>query len=410
MTVEHVAVIGAGTMGAGIAQTAAASGCRVMLIDVTDEAVQRGIDGMRKALDRRVERGKMSAVDRDGLLRRIEGRTVIEGLGETQLAIEAVVEDMGVKHKVFEQLAKACPADAVLATNTSSLRVSEIASSVADSSRVVGMHFFNPAPVMPLVEVIAGKASSERALDLVTDAANAWGKVPVRASDTPGFIVNRVARGFYLESLRMLGEGVADVATIDSAMKSLGTFRMGPFELMDLVGMDVNYAVSCSVYEQSGEPARLTPHEIQRGLVESGHLGRKTKRGFYAYDGESPTVAVTKDVRGVSMSDGLAEAVRAFSDGAALCDADVLGAASEVDRYVFSRVLAAIMNEAGLALGDRVATAGDIDIAMQRGTNYPKGPLAWAAAVGHDRVAGLLDALNATVDDGRFAAAAVLRA
>ncbi len=403
MAVQRVVVIGAGTMGAGIAQTAAGGGCDVVLIDVTADAVERGIGGIRSALDRRVDRGKMDAADRDALLGRIEGRTAIEGLGDVQLAIEAIVEDLGVKRKVFGQLEATCSTDAVLATNTSSLRVSDIAGGVADAGRVVGMHFFNPAPVMPLVEVIAGRESSDRALNLVTEAARAWGKVPVRASDTPGFIVNRVARGFYLEALRMLGEGVAGVDKIDAAMKTLGTFRMGPFELMDLVGLDVNYAVSCSVYEQSGEPARLQPHDIQRDLVEKGHLGRKSGRGFYSYDGPSPTVDVRGDERGISLGGELSDAVNRFAECAALCESDVLAAATEIDRYIFSRTLVAIMNEAGLALGDGVATGADIDTAMQRGTNYPKGPLAWAKSAGHERLASLLRFLNESVTDGRFA-------
>jgi 3-hydroxybutyryl-CoA dehydrogenase len=407
LKVERVVVVGAGTMGAGIAQVAAAAGCEVSLVDVSADAVRRGVEGIGKFLDRGVAKGKISEADREATLGRISGETTIDNGGDAQLAVEAVVESIDVKRKVFASLEKACPATAVLATNTSSLRVSEIAKAVADSGRVVGMHFFNPAPLLPLVEVIAADQSRADAIDLATQAAVDWGKVAVRAKDTPGFIVNRVARGFYLEALRMLGEGVAGVEAIDSVMRTLGHFKMGPFQLMDLVGLDVNYAVSCSVYEQSGRPARLAPHEIQRELVEKGHLGRKSGRGLYRYDSPTPTPDVVVAAGRGDLPASVVDCADAFARAAALCDGEIVTQASATDRYIFARILATIMNEAAMTLDDEVATAADIDTAMQRGTNYPLGPLVWADRVSPSLVGDVLRGLNAQVDDDRFRPAAL---
>jgi 3-hydroxybutyryl-CoA dehydrogenase len=256
---------------------------------------------------------------------------------------------------------------------------------------------------MPLVEIITAEQSDESALELATNAAKDWDKVPVRAKDTPGFIVNRVARGFYLEALRMLGEGVAAVHTIDNAMRALGKFRMGPFQLMDLVGLDVNYAVSCSVWEQSGKPPRLKPHDIQRELVVEGRLGRKSKHGFYRYESDPPVVNVEIDVQPFTPPAELAEAVKRFTHRAALCDQETLNGATDVERYAFARILATIMNEAAMALEEKVATAADIDTAMRDGTNYPQGPCEWADKTGRDRVTPLLNALDQTTGDKRFA-------
>lgn len=395
---KHVAIVGAGTMGAGIAQLAAQSGCAVRLIDVSQAAAERGLAGITSQLDRLVEKGKLSSADRDATLKRIQIKTSIAGaeLAAAELAIEAVLEDLRIKHQVFSELEKATPPSCVLATNTSSLSVDQIAEAVEDPSRVIGMHFFNPAPLMPLVEVIAGKRSAARAVDLAFEAAKAWGKSPVRAKDTPGFIVNRVARGFYLEALRLLGEGVAGVDEIDHVMRSLGEFRMGPFELMDLIGVDVNLAVSASVWQQMGKPVRLAPHEIQRKLVECGHLGRKTNRGFYAYEGAHKLPAYVVERKSFKVSPGLADVARVF------CERGGVTKAGSTEQYIFARILGAILNEAGLALGEEVATAADIDTAMLKGTSYPKGPLAWAEEIGHRNVRGLLKGLNTECGDWRY--------
>jgi len=409
MDIEEIAIVGAGTMGAGIAQLAATAGCKVRLIEINREVLDAAMEQIAARLDRSVEKGRITGDQRSAISDRITPQETIDDLSDAQLVIEAVVEDIDVKRTVFRALEKATSPDTVLATNTSSLRVSTIASCIKQPQRVVGMHFFNPAVVMPLVEVIAADKSDERSLETVTDAARAWGKTPVRAKDTPGFIVNRVARGFYLEALRLLGEGLADVATVDIAMCTLGKFRMGPFQLMDLVGLDINYAVSCSVWEQSGKPARLKPHDIQRDLVAEERLGRKSKRGFYRYESNPPVVNVECHTMTLSIPEEVSRCVTVFSDAAALCDRETLDTSSVLDRYIFSRVLATIMNEASFALDEQVATGADIDIAMQKGTNYPKGPLAWVEHTDRSRVQRLLSSLNDLSGDGRFEPAESLK-
>jgi 3-hydroxybutyryl-CoA dehydrogenase len=415
--VSSVGIIGAGTMGAGIAQVAAQSGWDVHLLDVSDGLVQRAIDGIRRQLDRLVERGKLSAVQRDATLGHIHPAADAGPLCSGELIIEAVIEDLDTKTRVLTPLATADRPDLILASNTSSLSISRIGQAVGRPERVVGMHFFNPAPLMPLVEVVAGQRSDRAAVDRACDVARAWGKTPVRAKDTPGFIVNRVARGFYLESLRILGEGIAGADEIDRTLRTLGGFRMGPFELMDLIGIDVNYAVSCSVWEQLGRPARLAPHPIQQALCAAGHFGRKTGRGFYSYDHPAPTPAVPCERRSFDLPPRLYEAVRRFVDGAVAAAEEAGGAAaaaapdrrgSTTEQYVFARVLAAIINEAALALDEQVASQTDINIAMRLATNYPRGPLEWADRIGRHTCASLLRALNAMAGDSRFTPAHAL--
>lgn len=393
---DKIAVIGAGTMGEGIAHLAAAHGCTVQLIDVNQEILHRALASISQRLDRSVQKGKTSSKDRAALLGRIKPGRSIDGLSEIQFAVEAVVENLEIKHTVFKQLEQAAGEGVVLATNTSSLPVSRIADAVANPSRVVGMHFFNPAPVMPLVEIIAGEKSDPASINFAFDAARSWGKTPVRAKDTPGFIVNRVARGFYLEALRLLGEGVAGVDEIDLVMRTHGKFRMGPFELMDLVGLDVNLAVSTSVWEQMDHHARFTPHEIQQDLVAQGHLGRKTGRGFYVYDGDAkiPTIGVNR--RNFDLSPLLSDSLLAFCHRAGASEA------TATEQYIFARILAAVVNEAGLAYSQGVASSDDIDTAMIKGTNYPNGPLAWGDEIGHRTVRGVLKCLNELAGDGRY--------
>lgn len=394
--VQSIAVVGAGTMGAGISQVAASHGCMVHLIDINHDVLQRGLAGIKKSLDRLVDKGKLSPSDREAVANKIKPSEAIGGIEKAELVIEAVIEDLAIKQEVFRQLDVATQSEAVLATNTSSLSVSKIADVVRNPSRVVGMHFFNPAPVMPLVEIVAGRQSDPDAVDLAFQMAVFWGKTAVRAKDTPGFIVNRVARGYYLEALRLLGEGVAGVDEIDNIMRVHGGFKMGPFELMDMVGLDVNLAVSTSVWEQMGKHPRFVPHDIQRKLVQMGHLGRKTKRGFFSYADEHPLPAYPVDRRSFQLSPLLGDAVRTFAERAGA------GRAGITEQYIFARILGAVLNEAGYALGENVATREDIDVAMIKGTNYPKGPLAWAEEIGHRTVRGVLKGLNSTVAPGRY--------
>ena len=394
---NRIAIIGAGTMGAGIAQLAATHGCAVLLFDMDGDAVSRALGGIKKRLDQSVQKKKRSASDAKAILARIEPKKgAIGDLDGVELAIEAVAEDLNVKRGVFRLLEAGAPKNAILATNTSSLCVGEIASCLDDPSRVVGMHFFNPAPVMPLVEIIPGAQTDASCVDACFKIAGRWGKTPVQAKDTPGFIVNRIARGFYLEALRLLEEGVAGVSEIDLVMRIHGKFKMGPFELMDLVGVDVNLAVGRSIFERLGKPARLAPRGIQQSLVEQGFLGRKTGRGFYSYENDAILPACLVDRRSFDLSPLLNDVMLAFSFKAGAAQTN------STEQYIFCRILAAVINEAGLAYEESVATSDDIDIAMTKGANYPTGPLAWADEIGYRNVRGVLSSLNEAADDGRY--------
>jgi 3-hydroxybutyryl-CoA dehydrogenase len=396
----RVGILGAGTMGAGIAQVAASHGCAVDLVDVRPEVVRRALDDIAKRLDRLVDKGQMAPADRDQARQRLRPADGPEALASCDLVLEAVPEDLDVKTSLLRPIAERAGPDTVFASNTSSLSITRIGRAIGAGPRTVGMHFFNPATLLPLVEVIAGADTDPAVAARAADLARSWGKTVVRAKDTPGFIVNRVARGYYLEALRLLGEGVAGVDTIDRVMKQLGGLRLGPFELMDLVGLDVNYGVSTSVWEQLGRPARLTPHPIQAELRDRGRLGRKTGRGFYDYSKDPPA----PDVPAPARPPELPEAVRQAADDFARRASERPG--SGLENYVFARILATVLNEAALALDEGVASSEDIDTAMRLGTNYPRGPLEWAGAIGRAHCGKMLEALNAAALDGRFAPAA----
>jgi 3-hydroxybutyryl-CoA dehydrogenase len=283
--IRSVGIVGAGTMGGGIARVAATAGCRTLLYDVSAEFLERGMGRLRADVAKGVGKGKITSDDASAILSNVTPRTVLEELAACDIVVEAAVEDPAVKKDIFSRLSAATSPSVILATNTSSLSVTGLSSSVAAPGRFVGLHFFNPPAAMRLVEVVRGDATDDATVAAVTAFAIRLGKVPVVAADSPGFIVNRVARPFYGEALKILGEGVATVEEIDRIVKSVGGFRMGPFELMDLIGIDVNLAVTKSVYEQTfGEP-RFRPHVIQLKMVDSGRLGRKSGRGFYRYDG-----------------------------------------------------------------------------------------------------------------------------
>jgi 3-hydroxybutyryl-CoA dehydrogenase len=378
----RIGVVGAGTMGAGIAQVAAMRGHPTVLADASAPAVSHAKAGHAKAMAREVEKGRLTQADADAVLGRIRyvngvSASALEAFAGCGLVIEAIVEDLAIKQGVFRALESVVSHDAVLASNTSSLSIAAIAGGCTRSERVVGIHFFNPAPVMALVEVIPALATDAAVLAECRALVARWGKVPVVASDTPGFIVNRIARSFYGESLRILEEGIADVATIDWAMRTLGGFKMGPFELMDLIGNDVNYAVTKSVFEAMYCDPRYRPSLTQRRLVESGWLGRKTKRGYYDY------------------RDG-AVAPQASDD-------DVLG------RAICDRVLAMLVNEAVDAVQLRVASPEDIELAMTKGVNYPRGLLEWGDAIGAAGVLGTLESLQQEYGEDRYRPSPLLR-
>ena len=279
-----IGIVGAGTMGGGIAQAAAHSGFEVILHDVSGEALKACMERIREDLRASMDRGKRSAAEATGVLARIRPRRSLNDIGAAGIVIEAAAEDLAVKKEIFRALGGIAAPGAVLATNTSSLSITSIGSFTKTPESVVGMHFFNPPVRMPLVEIVRGSRTSDDTVRQVEETALAMGKTPVFSSDTPGFIVNRIARPFYGEALRILGEGTATPEQIDRIVRLSGGFRMGPFELMDLIGIDVNYAVTQSVYEQFFHEPRFRPHPIQRRMVEAGTLGRKTGRGFYTYE------------------------------------------------------------------------------------------------------------------------------
>ncbi|ANG62795.1 3-hydroxyacyl-CoA dehydrogenase PaaC [Marinobacterium aestuarii] len=288
-TEQSVAVIGAGAMGAGIAQVAASAGHPVMIYDTAAGAAQAGIASIAKGLERQVARGKMDSAQRDAILARLSPVSDLQDLTPARLVIEAIVENLAVKQQVLAQVEAICGVDCILASNTSSISITSIAAGLTRPQNLAGLHFFNPAPVMKLVEVVAGLDTDPAIADCLLATARGWGKQAVLAKSTPGFIVNRLARPFYAEGLRLLEEGAADSATLDALMRDAGGFPMGPFELMDLIGHDVNYAVTRSVFDAYYGDDRFLPSLTQQALVEGGRLGRKSGRGFYDYrDGAAP--------------------------------------------------------------------------------------------------------------------------
>jgi 3-hydroxybutyryl-CoA dehydrogenase len=376
-----VGVVGAGAMGSGIAQVAAAAGHRVILGDASVEAVDRARASMRKALDREVEKGRLERSAADAVLERVapagELGAGFERYAECGLVIEAVLEDLGVKRTLFTALERVVADECLLATNTSSLSVAAIGGACRLPGRLLGIHFFNPAPVMPLVEIVPSITTDAVATNRARALVDGWKKTTVVASDTPGFIVNRIARPFYGESLRLLEEGVADAATIDWAMRTVGGFRMGPFELMDFIGNDVNFAVTQSVFEGFFHDPRYKPALTQRRLVEAGLYGRKRDRGYYDYrPGASPP--------------------EPLKDGA-------------LGRAIVDRVVAMLVNEAIDAVHLRVASARDIETAMTRGVNYPRGLLAWGDEIGAATVLTRLEALQAEYGEDRYRPSPLLR-
>lgn len=381
----NVGIIGGGTMGSGIAQVAATSGCKVKLYDTNQVALDKAKASLEKILLRLIEKGRIDISEKERIQANISYVNNLKDLADSNLTIEAIIENLDIKKKVFSELESYVADDCIIASNTSSLSIASIAASLNKPERCVGIHFFNPAPLMKLVEVIPAIQTSKEVLEKAIQTIKDWKKVVAVAKDTPGFIVNRVARPFYGESLRIYEEGLADFATIDNSLKSLGHFRMGAFELMDFIGNDVNYTVTETVFTAFYFDPRYKPSFTQKRFSEAGYLGRKSGKGFYDYD----------------------------ANGKKIEDSNVIQSDSEESQklanQIFDRVLVMLINEAADALFLNIASAEDIDIAMTKGVNYPKGLLAWADEKGIDWCVSKLDALYNEYHEDRYRCSPLLR-
>ena len=372
-----IGIIGSGAMGAGIAQVVASAGHTVRLLDQNAEALQRAVAGIDATLRKLVEKGKITPEAAENTAANLHPTEDYAAFTDCELVLEVIVEDLAVKQAVFRQVESVVSAGCVLASNTSSLSIASIAAACQRPERFVGIHFFNPAPLMQLVEVIPAVQTRTGLAEEIKALVQSWGKLPVLTKDTPGFIVNRVARPFYGEAIRILEEGIADVATIDWAMTELGGFRMGPFALMDFIGHDVNYRVTESVFASFFFDPRYKPSFTQKRLFEAGYYGRKSGRGFYSYAPETVPP----------------EPVREEDEG----------------RAILHRILAMLINEAVDALAQNVASRDDLELAMTKGVNYPKGLLAWADELGLQTVLATLDGLYAEYHEDRYRASPLLR-
>lgn len=370
MTINKVGVVGAGTMGRGIAQVAAQNGHEVVLVDTNKAVLESARTSYIELFDKMVAKGKMTADEVQTILNRIQFSESINDFKGADLVIEAIVEKLEIKHIVFKQIEEAVSNDCIIASNTSSLSIASIASSLKNPARCLGIHFFNPAPLMPLVEVIPAVQTANEILEVAKQTISSWGKTVCVAKDTPGFIVNRVARPFYGEALKIYEEGIADFATIDWAMTTFGGFKMGPFTLMDYIGNDVNYAVTESVFSAFYYDPRFRPSFTQKRHSEAGFLGRKTKRGYYNY------------AEGIEMPKPVED--------------------EELGKVIFERILVLLINEAIDAVFLNIASIEDVDLAMTKGVNYPKGLLKWADEIGLATVLGKIETLFNEYGDDRY--------
>ncbi|TDU43917.1 3-hydroxybutyryl-CoA dehydrogenase [Gelidibacter sediminis] len=380
-----VGIIGSGTMGSGIAQVAATSGCLVKLYDTNQDALDKAKNALENILSRLVTKGRIEESEKSRIQNNISYVDTLKDLSDSDVTIEAIVENLDIKKNVFSELETFVSDDCIIASNTSSLSIASIAASLKKPERCIGIHFFNPAPLMQLVEVIPAIQTSNEVLEKATKIISDWKKTVAVAKDTPGFIVNRVARPFYGEALRIYEEGIADFTTIDKSLKSLGGFRMGPFELMDFIGNDVNYTVSETVFTAFYFDPRYKPAFTQKRFAEAGYLGRKSGRGYYKYDEKGAIVEPTPTVTLSAVEE------------------------SKVAQQIFDRVLVMLINEAADALHMNVATAEDIDNAMTKGVNYPKGLLAWANEKGIDWCVSKMDELYNEYHEDRYRCSPLLR-
>ena len=375
--IETVGVVGAGTMGIGIAQIAAQNEHQVIIYDHSEAQLEKAKLGLEKVLNRLVEKERITASDRKKILDRMVFTPKMSELWPCGLVIEAIVESIEIKHQVFESLENIVSEHCILATNTSSLSIASIGASLKIAERIIGIHFFNPAPLMPLVEIIPSIQTTEQTTTISKNLISNWGKTVVLCKDTPGFIVNRVARPFYGEALRIYEEGIADFSTIDWALTEIGGFRMGPFTLMDYIGNDVNFAVTESVFKAFFYDPRFKPSFTQKRYAEAGYFGRKSGRGYYDYN----------DI--------------------------TLNPKPQIDKAlgekILNRILCLLINEAIDAVFMGVATSKDVDLAMTKGVNYPKGLLKWGDEIGLDKILKQLQNLFDYYGEDRYRPNPLLR-
>ena len=374
---EVIGIIGAGTMGAGIAQVAAQAGHQVILVDQNQAQLDLAKANLEIILNKLLSKEKITSDQKSSISSAIQYEINNTSLASCSLVIEAIVENLPIKHSVFRSLEEIVSDTCILATNTSSLSIASIGSVLRNPSRIIGIHFFNPAPLMPLVEIIPAVQTSQKVIDNVMTLIGAWGKTAVLCKDTPGFIVNRVARPFYGEALRIFEEGIADFATIDWAMTSLGGFKMGPFTLMDYIGNDVNYTVTESVFEAFYYDPRFKPSLTQMRYKEAGYFGRKSGKGFYDYSENATSIKAKEDI--------------------------------DLGQEILDRILALLINEAVDAVFMQVSSVEGVDLAMTKGVNYPKGLLKWADEIGLNEILLRLEDLQLTYGEDRYRPNPLLR-
>ncbi|MBK9271142.1 MAG: 3-hydroxybutyryl-CoA dehydrogenase [Saprospiraceae bacterium] len=374
---HKIAVIGLGTMGSGIAQVAAMSGFEVLVFDSHTPMMERCKSDLKKFLETQILKSKMTSEEGQNILSRFHWCSQLDQIFQAELVIEAVREDADIKKELFHQISKVVSDQCIIATNTSSISITSLATSVSLPGRFIGVHFFNPAPLMPLVEIIPALQTEAQTISRTISIVQKFGKLGITAKDTPGFLVNRIARPYYGEAIRILEEGIADISTIDWAMTQMGGFKMGPFTLMDFIGHDVNYQVTEIVFKAFYFDARYKPSFTQKRLVEAGFLGRKSGRGFYDYSGGFVAPEPVKN--------------------------------AEIGQMILNRILAMLINEAAEALYYNIASKEDIDLAMTKGVNYPKGLLKWADDLGISTLVNQLDSLFEQYREDRYRCSLLLR-